>query len=72
MNHIIKEIDYCADHAQYSPLKIYAGDIGVYSLNCDLCLNEVSKEKTLRRPKKVVKPLNKMFEDEQAPLSLLK
>lgn len=66
MNHILKEIDYCARHAQYSPIKIYAGDVGIYSINCPECLDEGIKEITLRRPKKVAKPL--VIEDEQMPI----
>lgn len=72
MNHILKEIDYCEGHAQYSPIKIYAGDVGVYSLDCSVCLDEVSKAAPLSRPKKVVKPLKEVIEAEQVPISVLK
>lgn len=70
MNHILKEIDYCEGHAQYSPIKIYAGDVGIYSLNCSICLDELSKETALPpRSKKVAKPLKQVIEAEQVPIS---
>lgn len=68
MNHILKEIDYCEGHAQYSPIKIYAGDVGVYSINCSVCLNEASKAapaRNLSRSKKIAKPLKEVIEAEQ-------
>lgn len=75
MNHIIKEIDYCADHAHYSPIKIYAGDVGIYNINCSACLNEVRKAaftSNLSRPKKMTKPLKEVIKIEQVPTSPLK
>lgn len=75
MNHIIKEIDYCVRHAQYSPIKIYAGDEIDYSLNCSMCLSELTKAAhapNLSHPKKVVKPLKQVIEVEQELISPFK